>query len=105
MKNLIKIDCDNFFISERLKFIDSSYVIYYNLSDQCYEVHSIEQYKNSYCFKVPYRELDERTLFFAKKTRSENRYKLIKEIEENNRLLYEKNIKNQVNLLKEAICL
>lgn len=104
MKNLVKVENDNFFIDKRLKEIDESYMIYYNLKEQCYEVHSLEQQKNSYCFRVPYNCLDERTILYAKKTRAENRDKLIKEIEESNRLLYEKNIKNQVNLFKEALC-
>ncbi len=104
MKNLIKIECDNFFICKRLKEIDRSYEVYYNLDDQAYEVHSNEQARNSYCFKVPFDELDERTLVYAIKTRAQNRDKIIEEIEKNNHLLYEKNIKNQMNLLREALC-
>lgn len=104
MKKLIKIENDNYFIANRLKRIDESYEVYYNLDKRAYEVHSNTQSKCSYCFRVPFETLDERTLDYAVKTLAVNRDKIIKEIEENNQLLYEKNIKNQVNLLKEALC-
>ena len=104
MKNLIKIDCDCYFISQRIKEVDPSYEIYFNTDTKSYEVHSNQQVKNSYCFKVPYQTLDERTITFAHKTKVENMDAVIKEIERNNQLLYEKNVKEQVNLLKEIIC-
>ncbi len=104
MKELIDIENDVYFISRRLKEIDKSYEVKYNLNQNAYEVHSNEQERNSYCFRVPYPVLDERTISYALKTRAENRDKLIEEIEKNNELLYQKNIKNQVNLIKEALC-
>lgn len=104
MNNLIKIENDVFFITQRLKVVDKSYEIYYNLATKSYEVHSNEQVKNSYCFRVPYDCLDERTIFYAKKTRSENRDKIIAEIEKDNLLLEQKNIKKQVEMLKEMLC-
>ena len=105
MAKLIKIDNDVFFIVNRLKEIDKSYEVYYNLDQKCYEVHSREQKKNSYCFRVPFDTLDERTLFYAKKTRYENREKLLAEIEKANEVLYEKNVKEQASLLKEFLCM
>ncbi len=105
MKNLIKVENDVFYIARRLKNVDPSYEVYFNLTTKCFEVHSTEQEKNSYCFKVPYNILDERTIDYALKTRSENRDKLLMEIELNNKIIEERNIKNQVNLLKEALCL
>ena len=104
MSKLINISSDNYFISQRLKEIDKSYQIFFNIASNSYEVHSSDQCKNSFCFKVPYSTLDERTLLYAKKTRSENRDKLIAEIEKSNEILYERNIKKQVDLLKEIIC-
>ena len=104
-KDYVIIKCDCWFIAQRLKEIDSSYYIVFNLSNQKYEVHSYLQAKNSYCFTLPFNELDERTLNFALKTRRENQDQLIKEIEENNRVIYEKNIKEQINTLKEALSL
>ena len=103
MKNLIKIQSDCYFISQRIKEIDRSYEIYYNLNEKCFEVHSNSQVKNSYCFKVPYDTLDERTITFAYKTSVCNMDEIIKEIDKHNQLLYEKNVKNQVNLLKEML--
>ena len=104
MKHLIKIENDVYFICQRLKEIDESYEVYYNLLTKSYEVHSNAQIKNSYCFKVPFDVLDERTLWHARKTSIENRDKIIAEIEKENYLLEQKNIKKQVEMLKEALC-
>ena len=101
---LIKIENDVYFISQRLKEIDSSYLVYYNTISKNYEVHSKDQIKNSYCFRVPFDVLDERTIIHAKRTRIENRDRIIAEIERENLLLEQKNIKNQVEMLKEALC-
>lgn len=102
-KNLITINEDCFFISQRLKEIDNSYFLVFNLFTKKYEVHSSLQF-NTYCFTIPYDTLDERTLFWANRTRRENSDRLIKEIEQNNQKIYEQNIKKQVEILKEALC-
>ena len=101
--NYLKIDNDVYYICSRLKEIDESYFVLYNLDKNVYEVHSSLQ-KDSYCFTVPFSVLDQRTLFYALKTRSDRRDKIIEEIEKNNEETYKKQIKQQVNLLKEAIC-
>jgi len=104
MRNLIEIENDCFDICKRLKTVDQSYKVFFNIEKLCYEVHSFLQAQSSFCFNVPYSELDERTIDYAVKTRSENRDKIIAEIEENNRRVEERNLKMQVNALKELIC-
>ena len=104
MTNLIDIENDVFDITRRLKEIDASYFVKYNLTANRFEVHSSEQAKGSYCFSVPYGQLDERTLDYAQKTRFENFDKIINEIEKDNLLLEEKTTKQQVELLKEMVC-
>lgn len=104
MKNLIKIENDCYFICQRIKEVDPSYEIYFNLDNSCYEVHSSEQVKNSYCFKVPFSQIDDRTIEFAYKTKVANIDEIIAEIDRENQLLYEKEVKKQVNSLKEALC-
>ena len=104
MTNLIDIENDVFDISRRLKEIDKSYQVKYNLVAKRFEVHSSEQAKGSYCFSVPFGLLDERTLDYAQKTRFENFEKIISEIEKDNLLLEEKTTKQQVELLKEMVC-
>lgn len=103
MKNLIKIENDCYFICQRIKEVDSSYEIYYNIESSSYEVHSSAQVKNSYCFKIPYSGLDDRVIDFAYKTKVANMDEIIKEIDKHNQLLYEKELKKQVESLKEAI--
>ena len=103
-KNLILIRDDFYFISERIKTIDKEYIVFFNTDTKRYEVHLEGEDRNTYCFTSPYEELDERTLFWAIKTRRENSDKIIAEIEKNNQEIYEKNIKDQVNQLKEVLC-
>lgn len=103
MKKLIKIVNDCYFICQRIKEVDSSYEIYFNIENGCYEVHSNEQARNTYCFKVPYNQLDSRTIDFAFKTRVANIDQLIKEMDRSNDLLYEREVKKGVESLKEAL--
>lgn len=103
LKNYLEIKDDVYYICDRLKEIDDSYIVLFNLDNLRYEIHSKGQ-KSSYCFTVPFDSLDERTLSYALRTRSERRDKIIEEIEKSNEELYKKQIKQQVNLLREAIC-
>ena len=103
MKNYLEIKNDVYFICQRLRDIDDSYFLLYNLDRQAYEVHSSAQGRDSFCFTVPYEQLDARTIEFALKTSAHRRDELIKEIEKNNQLVYERELKRQVNLLKEAL--
>lgn len=103
MKNLIKIECDVFGIVKRLKRIDESYCVFYNTSSKRYEVHSMQQERNSFCFSLPYESLDERAIGHAFKTRTTNMDLLLKEIERDNLLLYEKKMKENVEILKELL--
>lgn len=103
MKNLLIIENDNYFISQRLKEIDGDYFIVYNLNRKKYEVHVKGQFSNSYAFTVPYDRLDERTILFALKTRIENQDKVMREIERENEENYNRLLKQQINLIKEII--
>ena len=103
LKNYLEIKDDVYYICDRLKEIDDSYIVLFNLDNLRYEIHSKGQ-KSSYCFTVPFDSLDERTLSYALRTRCERRDKIIEEIEKSNEELYKKQIKQQVNLLREAIC-
>jgi hypothetical protein len=76
---------DLFDIADRLKEIDSSYLVLFNTNTKKYEVHSTLQGQSSLCFIVPFDKLDARTIDYAKKTRVQNLEKLETEIEENNK--------------------
>ena len=65
---LIEIKHDVFYVAERLKEIDFN-------SGQ----------SDTYCLTVPYDELDARTVNFVNQTRVENRDRLLKELDEENR--------------------
>lgn len=103
MKNLINIFTDPFFICERLKEIDKSYFVMFDLKEKKYQLHSSEQKGNSYCLTFPFEGLDARAVEHAKKTRVENEEKIIEEIDRENKRLEKKLIKDEINRLKEAL--
>ena len=78
MQKQIKNNAFN--IPDRIKQIDKSFYIVFNTLKNCYEVHSSKQ-KNSFCFNVPFKELDVRTLLHAKKTSVKNLTGILQEIE------------------------
>lgn len=103
MKNLINIFTDPFFICQRLKEIDRSYFVMFDLEKKNYQLHSSEQRGNSYCLTFPFDCLDARAVEHAKKTRVENEDKIIEEIDRENKRLEKKLIKDEINRLKEAL--
>lgn len=80
----IEIVHDVYYIAERLKEIDFNYFILYNTKRKKYEIHHTGQ-SDTYCLTVPYDELDARTIDFVNQTRVENRDRLLKELDEENK--------------------
>ena len=103
MKNYQLIENDVYFISQRIKEIDKNYFIVFNISKNKFEVHCLGQIWGSYCFTIPYETLDERTLFYTLKTKSDNLQKIIEEIDKANEKLQKDNIKKAVNKLEEVL--
>ena len=58
-------------IADRIRKIDPSYYIVFNKRNGRYEVHSTDNIGASFCFLVPYDELDARTLVYCRETRVE----------------------------------
>lgn len=54
-------------IPERLREIDRSLFIVRNLKQERFEMHSTENIGNTFCFVIPFKELDSRTLVLARK--------------------------------------
>lgn len=103
MKNQIVIESDNLYILDRLKEIDESYFLVFNLDRKKFEVHSSDQRMGTYCFAVPYDSLDERTILFARKTRISRRDELIKQMDRENEKLEKKMYRDAVDHLKEVL--
>lgn len=83
----IKLTCDVYNISKRIKEIDKDYYIVYNTSKEKFEIHNNSQIGDSYCLTLPYNTLDERTLCFVRKTSVKNIDYVLNEIEnDNNRI-------------------
>lgn len=64
----ILIRSNTYDVPERLKCIDKGYFVVFNLSKNKYEVHNEDNIGSSYCFTVPYDELDSRTVELCKRT-------------------------------------
>lgn len=74
-------------IPERLMEIDSGYFIIFNNKTEHYEVHNEYQPHSSFCFVIPYPELDARTIQLARYTMISRIDELIKNMDENNEYL------------------
>ncbi len=84
--NLIEIKNDLFDIAQRLKSVDETYRLFFNVDKQRYEVY---EGNHGFClaFVVPYDELDERTVKYARFTRVENSKALLQAVENHNAAL------------------
>lgn len=94
----IQVKSDVYFITDRLKEIDSSYFVVYNNSSKKFELHSSDQLFTTYCLTFPYDTLDERAVLYARKSRSENREKLLREMEMQNEKLLKSIQKNSQDM-------
>ena len=83
---LFKIESDVYNISKRVKNIDKDYYVVFNTSTSKFQIHNSSQIGSSYCLTLPYKELDERTLNYINKTKSENIEKIISKIEQENEI-------------------
>lgn len=96
---LIEIKNDLFDVAQRLKGVNETYCLFFNVDKQRYEV-----YENNHgftlAFVVPYDELDARTVEYARFTRVENSKSLFAEIQRHNDELDKKNQSQYV----EQIC-
>lgn len=67
-KRLYLIENDTNHIAERIRDIEDGYFIVRNNIDGLCEVHSTENIGDTYCFTVPYKTLDARTLEYCRYT-------------------------------------
>ena len=82
----IKIDCDVYNISKRVKYIDKDYYVVFNTSTSKFEIHNSSQIGSTYCLTLPFSTLDERTLNFINETKTENIENIITKIEKENKI-------------------
>ena len=86
---LYQINNDLFDIANRIKQIDDKYFIVFNTARKKFEVH-YKRNKNTYELTIPFEQLDARAVEFVRKTRMQNKQKILEEINNNNALLKEK---------------
>lgn len=103
MKKSFEIESDCLDIVQRIKAIDSSYFVVYNLENNSFELHSHEQRASTYCLTFPFDVLDERSVLYTLKTRVQNSDKLFEEMERQNKELEKTNIKQIFNDFEEKM--
>ena len=95
------IDHDLFGISDRIKDIEDEYFILFDLDRGKYEVHSKANPKDTYCFTVPYKELDARVLEYCRKTHIANNKELMKDLNKQAELHMKHQKKRRTDILED----
>jgi len=103
MKKQKVIKSDVFDICKRIKELDESYYIVYNFDRNRFEVHSNAQRGSSFCFVIPYEQLDARTIEHARRTNIARKDKLIEEIDKANEKRLADIKKETFNHLREVL--
>lgn len=103
MKRLFEICDDCLGVIERLKQIDKDYVLMRNIDRDCFELHNTAQKGSSYCLSFAYEQIDERMIDTVLKTRVENSDRLFREMEAENRINHQRQIKQILNDFEEKI--
>lgn len=80
LKRIYNDPCD---VCDRLKSIDEGYFVLFNTKRNRYEVHNAFQ-ADTFCFVVPFGQLDSRTVDYCLKTRRQNADKIFAEMERHN---------------------
>ena len=103
MKNLIEIKNDLYGISKAIKSIDKKYRLYFNTKKERYEVHYLNGLNQKLEVVLPYKNLDRRSVIHMEKTQIKNLEKIVKEIDEKNQEIEEKNDKKILNDMVDKI--
>lgn len=102
--NLALVRSNVYEIPERLRQIDSSYFVVWNNTRKKYEVHSTENIGNTYCFTVPFNELDQRTLQYARETSVKNHGDtMLKKMREHNQKIEKSIERERKNMFRDSI--
>lgn len=90
-------------IPERLKEYDKSFFVVYNHQSHKFEVHSTDNLFDTYCFTVPFNELDSRTIDLVKKNDTKNKgaREIEKEINDHNDKIEREKKKAQKNWIED----
>lgn len=90
-------------IPERLREIDKGYFVLYNSTKEVYEVHNQNNIGSTYCFTVPYSQLDYRTLEYCRQSSIQRADQYKKEIEIENEKREKSNAREDKRNLEDRI--
>lgn len=91
-------------IPERLDEYDSSFFLVYNLKESKFEVHSLDNQGNSYCFAIPYDEVDARVLSMVERNdlKKKSLNAIIREMDKKNDDLERHNERKRREYIRDA---
>lgn len=101
--NLTPITDDLYGIADRLQSVCDTYRVYYNGALSRYEVHDVAQHGDTLAFAVPYDELDDRTVKYARYTRRQNADCVFADIERHNAKLSAQAVKEAVGAVRKRV--
>lgn len=101
MEKSFEIESDCLDIVKRIKSIDKNYFVKFNLESQKFELHNREQGNHTYCLTFPFKILDERAYLHVLKTQVKNSDALFEELDRQNKLIQDRQIKSVLNDFKE----
>lgn len=102
MKKSFEIESDCLEIVRRIKDIDEQYFVKFDPEKHKFELHHRAQ-RNTYCLTFPFDQLDERAVSYVLKTRVQNSDEIFKSMEEENRKLRERQVKEILEDFKEGM--
>ncbi len=100
---LIEIKNDTFNVVDRLKAIDSDYVVFFNKRLNRFELHTANGRGTVLSLVLPYSSLDVRAVNLALYTRRERSEKLYAEIENSNRKAEQKRVNDVIERAVEEM--
>ena len=103
MKKSFEIESDCLDIVKRIKAIDKDYFVMFEPEKGQFELHNHDQGRQTYCLTFPFDTLDERAVSFTLKTRVQNSYAIIAEMDEYNKRLEQNAIKEVLDDFKEKL--
>lgn len=101
MSDLREITADVFDIARRVKEIDPTYKIFYNLRKHAFELHGGRE--GGYILTLPYPSLDARTVEYVQRTRIERIRIELEEIDRLNRELEDRGLREAKNAAKDSL--
>jgi len=103
MKRIFVVDSDSLDIVQRLREIDKSYYLVFDVDVKKFCLYAKVGDSFDHCLTFPYEVIDERMIDLTLKTRVQNSDALFEEIEQENERLNRRIVSTTINAFKESL--